>query len=455
MFSQTRRGVLQIAGSSTLLLAPGLAACAPRGAGDVAPPAAKIVPGTKVSVLIKGGFYSEPQDVNTVQPVLKGWQQTTGLTIDPVDVGTDTANEKLQVLMASGTPPDVVGLGTSQDPLGMLLLGNALVPLDPLIKRDKFDLSDHFPYSLEHYRARNTQWGMPQAANPVVMFHNRDLLTRAGLQPPPASWKAPGWDWNDFVASAQKMNRPEGTEEDPRSPIFGAGVTDNEFKTAAIAVWSHGGELFDKEFTKCTLDSPQAVEGLQFLSDLVNRHRVNATPAQMQGTNIRTLFRTGRVGLLGWGQALAFVDRIEEDKPGFAWGVHAFPKGRAGRFTVTVGSAYALIKAGTHQTEAWELVKFLSGREFLRVVSRDGRGGISPRKSVMAELTKVPSLPSGFLEATDLGESARRWPLLARWPEIATILGNEVKRLWPGDVAVRQLASEMVTQINSLLKDRI
>ena len=447
-----RRTLIAQAAMTTGLGVTGAACAAPGAGGREAAPAGKIMPGTKVSVLIKGGFYNEPQDAGTVQPVLKQWQEKTQLTIDPVDIGTGTANEKLQVLLAAGTPPDVVGLGGSQDPLGMLLLAGALLPLDPLMKRDRFDTADFYSYSLEHYRARDTQWGIPQATNPVVMFHNRDLHTRAGLQPPPASWKAPNWDWNEFLVAAQKMT---ASGEDPSKEVFGAGVTDNEFKTAAISIWSHGGDLFDKDYTKCTLDSPQAIEGLQWLVDLVHKHRVNPTPAHMQGTNIRTLFRTGRIGLLGWGQALAFVDRVTEDNPGFPWGIHAFPKGRGGRFTVSVGSAFGVVKASAHQAEAWELIKFIASPEFLRVVGRDGRGGISPRKSVMAEVVKTPTLPAGYKDAVELGDSARRWPLLARWSEIAEVLGREVRRLWPGDVAIRQVAADMVTQINPLLRDRI
>lgn len=447
-----RRTLVMRVAATAALGATGAACAAPRAGGGDAAPAGKIRPGTKVSILVKGGFYNEPQDINTVQPVLKQWQEKTQLTIDPIDVGTSTANEKLQVLLAAGTPPDVVGVGGSQDPLGMLLLANTLVPLDPLIKRDKLDTADFYPYALDHYAVRTTQWGLPHTTNPVVMFHNRDLHTRAALQPPPASWRAASWDWNEFLAAAQKMTI---AGEDPSTAIFGAGITDNEFKTAAISIWSHGGDLFDKEYTRSTLDSPQAIEGMQWLADLVNRYRVNPTPAHMQGTNIRTMFRTGRIGLLGWGQALAFVDRVTEDNPGFPWGIHVFPRGRAGRFTVTVGGAYTLVKASPHQAEAWEMVKFITGRDFLLVVGRDGRGGISARKSVMAEVVKNPNLPAGYKEAVELGDTARRWPLLARWAEISTVLSAEVRKLWQGNVAVRQVATEMVTQINPLLRDRI
>ena len=39
-------------------------------------------------------------------------------------------------------------------------------------------------------------------------------------------------------------------------------------------VAANGGELFDKDLKTCTLNEPPAVEALQFLQDLVFRHRV-------------------------------------------------------------------------------------------------------------------------------------------------------------------------------------
>ena len=37
-------------------------------------------------------------------------------------------------------------------------------------------------------------------------------------------------------------------------------------------------DLFNKDFTRCTLDDPRAVEALQLMQDLVHKYRVAPTP---------------------------------------------------------------------------------------------------------------------------------------------------------------------------------
>ena len=425
-------------------------ACGAQGP-EVAPAPKELRRGIKLGVMVKGGFYSEPQDAAVIQPALAQWQTRTGITVDPIDVGEAPFNEKLQVLLAAGTPPDLVSIGYSQDPFGILLRVNALAPLDPMIKRDKLDLGEYYPYALDHFRLKGTQWGLPQSTNPTLMFHNRDLLTRAGLQPPPSSWKAPGFSWGDLATMAQSMTT---RSEDASQNVFGTGVADG-IKTPAVAIWSYGGDLFDKDYTKSTIDSPQSVEALQMLADLIHKQRVHPSPEQMKGTNARNLFRTGRVGLLGWGQALEFVDRVKQDKPNFPWGINVFPRGSAGRFSVTIGWALSLIKASRYPDEAWELAKYGGGRDFLRVVSREGRGGISPLKAVMTEALTSPDLPPGFKEASDMTTELRRYPVLARWNEISDIIIKQLDRVWQGSASVKQVTTDIVTEVNPLLKDRV
>src|ERR687884_713667 len=80
-----------------------------------------------------------------VGPALREWQQQTGIVVDNVEAGTGNYNDQLQVLIAADTAPEVVGVGGSSDPLGSLPLSGALQPVDPLLKRDRYDLSDYYP----------------------------------------------------------------------------------------------------------------------------------------------------------------------------------------------------------------------------------------------------------------------------------------------------------------------
>jgi multiple sugar transport system substrate-binding protein len=326
-----------------------------------------------------------------------------------------------------------------------------LLAVDPLIKRDRFDLSDYYPNSMDQYKVKNALWAMPMTSNPSALFINRDLLTRGGVTPPPGSWKAANWTWNDFLTTARGLTKPSAT---PEQTVFGAAVADN-LKTPLICVWSYGGDLFDKDLTRCTLDSPQAIEALQFMTDLVVKHAINPSPAQLKGTNVGNLFGDSRIALMAQGQQLGYARTLDANKPAFPWGVAALPKGPGGRYALNIGSAYALTKGGKQPDAVWELLKFISSADFSRPYMGDGLAAIAPRKSVMAEVLKSPTLPFGYKEVVDYGDSLHRLPTIARWAEVSSAVSKHFARLWNGDVSVKQVVSDLSTEVKPLLAPRI
>jgi multiple sugar transport system substrate-binding protein len=433
--------------------AAGIAACGSPAPAIPAGGAAKTIPpGTHVKIFgtntdsIFAGTRSQ-----AVAPALQQWQQKTGITVDNVEAGSTSYNDQLQVLIASDTAPEVVGVGGSTDPLGSLLLAGALQALDPLIKRDHYDVADYYPNSMDQYKVKNSLWAMPMTSNPSAMFVNRDLFTRGGAALPPGSWKATNWTWNDFLAAARSLTKPGAS---PEQTVFGAAVADN-LKTPIIAVWSYGGDLFDKDLTRCTLDSPQAIDALQFMADLVVKHNVNPSPAQLKGTNVGNLFAASQIALLAQGQQLGYARTLDANKPSFPWGVAVLPKGPSGRFALNIGSAYALTKGGKQPDAGWELLKFISSTEFSRPYMGDGLAAIAPRKSVMADVLKSPNLPFGYKDVVDYGDSLHRLPTIARWVEVSNTLSKHFARLWNGDVSVRQVVSDLSTEVKPLLEPRL
>jgi multiple sugar transport system substrate-binding protein len=301
------------------------------------------------------------------------------------------------------------------------------------------------------YRHRNTLWALPLDSNPSAMFVNRDLFAQSGVALPASSWKAPNWAWTDFLAAARSLTKPGAS---PDQMVFGAAVADN-LKTPAIAVWGYGGDLFDKELTRSTLDSPRAIEALQFMADLVVKHNVNPSPRQLQGTGVAALFGTGRIAMLAQGQQLGYTRTLSANPPAFSWGLVALPKGPAGRFALNIGAAYALTKGSKQPDAGWEVLKFISSPEFSRAYMGDGLAAIAPRKSVMAEVLKSPTLPIGYKDVVDYGDSLRPVPTIARWVEVSSTISKHFGRLWAGDVSVNQVVSDLLTEVKPLLVPRL
>ena len=84
-----------------------------------------------------------------------------------------------------------------------------------------------------------------------------------------------------------------------------------------------------------------------------------------------------------------------------------------------------------------------------------GGGGISPLKSVMADVVKSPNLPPGFREVVEPTTELRRYPVVARWAEISDLIIKQLDRVWQGGTSVRQVAADIVAQANPLLNERV
>ena len=64
-----------------------------------------------------------------------------------------------------------------------------LAALDPLLRRDRYDLTDFFPAAWELWAWQGRHYGLPFLGIRIVYF-NRALAAASGGKAPPASWKA-------------------------------------------------------------------------------------------------------------------------------------------------------------------------------------------------------------------------------------------------------------------------
>lgn len=115
---------------------------------------------------------------------------------------------------------------------------------------------------------------------------------------PSESWK---WDpdtGGDFLEAARKLTSGEqwGYSQDWY------------WEPIAPWIWENGGDWYDSEITKSTMADAKTLGGVQFLADLLLKHQVSPTPAQMAGRDAPTLYRNGfKYFQMGYASALAWV----------------------------------------------------------------------------------------------------------------------------------------------------
>ena len=92
---------------------------------------------------------------------------------------------------------------------------------------------------------------------------------------------ATGWDWSRFLDFARRFTQRDGSG---RITQHGFVLTTGLRGGYGQWICTNGADLFDREYTRCTLDDPRAVDALQFMQDLIYRHGVAPDPQTQSQT---------------------------------------------------------------------------------------------------------------------------------------------------------------------------
>lgn len=447
MNRHTRRQTLfTLASLSTL---PALAACAgPGGAGGA--PASKALGPASLDVITR----DEPIERGLMTQLYNRFtEQNPQIKVEPVSPGSNF-NDKVAALLASGSPPAMTGpWGTGG--YRVWAVKDVLVQLDSLIARDKYDLSDYYPRSIDFTKLAGKRYALPMGIGIQVQAFNKELFQKAGQAPLPG-WSDKSWTWDKFLSVARAMTR----DNDGPTAQWGTG---NPWADDRRMAYVYGGAWFDLkayETGKPTtfLHEPNAViEGIQFVADLTQKHRVRPTSADVTRVagNVGG-FLAGRLAMESIATS-SFARWSMPDAPN--WGVAALPNppslARRNWITPDPWFAFKLPKYGDEQ---WALMKHMTSKESMRLFPLQSTF-VPPRPSLATEfrdyyvklgkLTKedldrtLEALPTGF------ATTSHSIPLFTdAWPEV---LLPELNKVLSGEIT----AKTMIEHVRPAMEARI
>jgi len=352
-------------------------------------------------------------------------------------------DEKLQALFAAGTPPDLFRTETA----GMAFFAsrNQTAALDPMIRRDKYDLTDFFPAAWALWTWKEKHYGAPFLGIRIGYF-NRALAQQVGAKVP-ATWKDPAWTFDAFLDAAQKATTRAGTTASRWGVDIGGARRDWQ-----PWVWNNGGELFSADGTKVLLDQPAAMEALQLLTDIVHKQKVAPSPQELMAAGgRRPLFEAGN--LLMYHEP---VNNVAANRRGasFDWSLMGLPRGKAKTPAASGGGVGWFMPAESKvKDETWELMKVLTSKESVRLEAIRGEAPPS-RKSIASEpeFVSPAEAPKGdmkvVVEALELMHVET--PLI-NGVEIDRILTEELNPVWRGEKPLREAVNAAVAKIKPLL----
>ncbi len=280
------------------------------------------------------------------------------ITVQHEDI-TEGYYDKLGVMVAGDTLPDVVNLRTFD--MYDWFQKKSLLDISSYIKSDReFDVNKMVKPIMESCYQEGKYWGLPYDASVIVLQYNKDMLDKFNVKIPDEKWT-----WDTVVEAAKTMTTGSGADA-----TFGlAAAPPMQTWMAEPFLHQAGGRFANKERTAFVTDTPEVIAAIQWLADLVLKHKVAPTPEQGTAVN---LFNVGRGAMLFMGQwtAPGYREALK-----FNWDFAALPAGPKGRAQITHGGTYIGYTKTKVPDLAWTMLKWIAGTDWQRNVY--GKSGYS------------------------------------------------------------------------------
>jgi len=264
---------------------------------------------------------------------------------------------------------------------------------------------------------------------------------------PPKSFDASGWTFDDFLQACQKLTKGTGATKQ-----FGFAVPTG-FRAYMAFVWSNGGDVVSSDLKSCTLDQPNAVEGLQFLDDLVGKYHVAPRPADMSQQSADTLFFTGRVAMTISipAQLATYRNQIKN----FHFDVAPPPLGPHGKVRRVGGggAGYGIYGKTKAPDAVWELMKWVTSAD-VQKQEVDGGTSMGSRLSVGEYFVKVntgkdPNNVEMFVQAST--SYLHTDPHANGWLQAQNVLAKDLSGIFDGTQPAQSAAVAVAKDMDPLL----
>jgi len=352
-----------------------------------------------------------------------------GLNINLEQYVWQQAHDATAQRVAAGTFPDLLNTATIWVP--EWLEGGALQPVtDDLVPPEI--KADFVPALYEKGALIDGQsWGLPIAAATRALFYNKDLFTKAGLDP-----DKPPTTWDELKADAVAIKDKTGE--------FGYGHDAKgvqAFRYFGFFLWNNGGDFFTED-GKAAFNSQAGVDALQFLVDL------NATGAMPDpvGTaidvDLEPLFNSGKLGMVMDGNYVAA--NIPAD---VNWGVGLTPTKSADQDSVTWGVTDTLVVGKNADPARVKAVITCMYQPQVRTELDTNEGFVPVLQSQVDDPAFADPKMQTFIQTL---ASARFDPVTPKYSQMQELLKTAIQKALTGAASPQDALNEAADAYNAL-----
>jgi ABC-type glycerol-3-phosphate transport system substrate-binding protein len=428
--SQTRRTFLRALALSGCLSAAGAATAA---CGEPKPAAPSATGSGQVE------FWQLYQNSPAI-PQLKDLLQKKypRLQVELVDVAGGQMSQKLTVASAGNTAPD----GMAVNAPFFRDCARLCQPLDAFLKRDakQIDVDDWLPIGLQASTIKGKTYGLPLEVAVRVWWFNKPLLAERGVPSPVRPGAPAKADYKQVEEMAQKLTFMRGEKQ-----VYGMWVNRGWFDVF-MYIYGFGGKFLDPDHTKCLLDSPLAIAGMEYAFDLVDKRRYGPATGTLESYEKENTIAMAL-------QNAARAQNLRKEQHGVQWDVGPVVSGPAAPMSFAFVHHAGVVAAAKDPEGGWTVATEYTGKDASRFWML-AHGWPANRKSYLDTYIKEGEAPPDT--RANLPEWIKASPLVTfptgYTPNVLPIATKIFGELNNGQRSVKDAAAALGRDITAVLE---
>ncbi|RIH84968.1 ABC transporter substrate-binding protein [Calidithermus roseus] len=259
--------------------------------------------------------------------------------------------QKLQLMVAGNTPPDVARVVTAN----IAEFEPVALDLSAYVDSASF-LNQFLPSQIPYIYRKPRIIGAPLDVTANGIFYNKDCFNEAGVKVPTNSLNV--WTWEQW---REAMNKVRNNSKCRFALSYD--FTTHRFSTL---LYQAGGRFIDDSGKKFVVDSTQGLRTLTFFADLFKDGFI-PKGQWLSNDDPSTLFRSGQAAMYMSGNwNLAQFSQIKN----FNWGVMPLPRDKF-RSTVPGGKFVMGFRGSKNPEEAAKFIQWITSKEVNLPFSKD------------------------------------------------------------------------------------
>lgn len=338
--------------------------------------------------------------------------------------GWDGYSDTLLTRIAGGEQIDVIMIAI--EGLGLLSKKSVLAPLDEFLAADapaqELLQNDVHKTLREMLQVDGKQMEYPFSWNNMVTYYNTAIFEEEGIEPPSADWS-----WDDFLEVSLKLAKVSGGADDRYAYSFWGS------SMFGMAAWYFNNDTspLTPDWSASNLLDPKVAETLQFLADLILKHKVSPNPT---GWNENEQLHAGHLAMRTCGRwCIGASLEAKFESYDLQYQPH-----RAGPLKTVAGTdGWGVSTSSKNPQEAWSVVKLLSGPDASMDMVKLG-GNIPALRSVAEKPEFAEFGPANtklFYESLDYAATV---PSPTNFNIIEPILNRHYATIWNGEKSVEE-----------------